>query len=465
LVKILIKTTLLTLCLDPTRRTNQSQSIFSGGGSGSGGARVKKEPNTKRDEDDDLNRSLGIYVKKEVQDGGYISSDEDEVTLGPRKDVDNILEISDDDDAEEGSANRQKERNPPALIPIRISRREHHDRVIGINTEASSAASAKILKQAEKNGGSSTGEAVEAVTRKGKAKIKDIEITEVRRPYKGMWQETDDQEGVVKIKDEPVDEDGAITVPEEVAVGAGDSTQNEALKQPLPSAELGKKSLHKGKGRQRRRLSMRDSTPSLQTEEERQEWARHQFDLGEIRRELSQTDTPTVAAPTTATEDADGDTAMKEGQPQPVDMKADRVYLFQLPPIVPDLLLPTVKKELPDEADPIITATDHTPVKIEDGEAKPILKDPLSTSSEPNLASGRVGKLRVHESGRATLSWGGTSLELCMGMSPHFLQDTVVTRITPPEERVGPGDEGEVLGFGQVRGKFVVTPDWYEIVG
>lgn len=431
------------------------------GGSGSR-PRVKREMHGRYDvEEEQLRRSLGIVVKQEADDGGDISSDDDDPMLGPRKDIDQIeaVDNSDDDGEEEGLADKRKKSNgPPLMLPIRIPRKEHHERVIGINTEASSAASAKILKQAEKKGDSSSLEAIESVTRKGKAKVKDVEITDIRRPYKGMWQDPDSEDGVIRIKDEPVSDDEVITVPESIAIGAGDSTQNEALKQTGSSPEAEKKP-HKGKGRQGGRSSMYDSNPSLQTEEERQEWSRHQFDLSEIRRELGQT----APAPATAAADQDGDTPMEDGEMKPLDIKADRVYLFQFPPIVPDLWATVVKKEPQDEAAPIITAADQTPIKVEDGESKSASN--VSQSSGPTLASGRAGKLRIHESGRATLNWGGTSLELKMGINPHFLQDTVVTRITPENQRVGPGDEGEALGFGQVRGKFVVTPDWYEIVG
>ena len=80
------------------------------------------------------------------------------------------------------------------------------------------------------------------------------------------------------------------------------------------------------------------------------------------------------------------------------------------------------------------------------------------------LASGKVGKLRVHKSGRTTLDWGGTSLELHAGMEASFLQDIVIAKTYPPEERVG-RDAGQAMSFGRVFGKFVVTPDFEEIVG
>ena len=87
-------------------------------------------------------------------------------------------------------------------------------------------------------------------------------------------------------------------------------------------------------------------------------------------------------------------------------------------------------------------------------------------------------------------------MQLGMGTDVQFLQDVLMARFyEPPEEKLedlvgtsgkgkgvkkeGQGDGGgadadgeedkgpggEVMGLGQVRGKFVVTPDWGEIVG
>jgi DNA-directed RNA polymerase III subunit RPC4 len=73
------------------------------------------------------------------------------------------------------------------------------------------------------------------------------------------------------------------------------------------------------------------------------------------------------------------------------------------------------------------------------------------------------------------LDWGGTSLQVGMGTDVQFLQDAVVAKFNDKSDVQGAkGKEeehdetafgGEVMGLGQVRGKFVVTPDWEEIVG
>ena len=77
----------------------------------------------------------------------------------------------------------------------------------------------------------------------------------------------------------------------------------------------------------------------------------------------------------------------------------------------------------------------------------------------------------MYESGRATLSWGGTSFAVAMGTDAHFLQDVVLARMpsgtgqTTGKPGQAPERKGEAMALGQVRGKFVVTPDWSEIIG
>ncbi|KAF2803203.1 uncharacterized protein BDZ99DRAFT_468532 [Mytilinidion resinicola] len=422
----------------------------SGAFSGASGSRayIKNEMKAEDDEDAEMNRALGFTsrIKKEktTQDGGYVSSDDDDGEFGPRLDID-AIDISSGDEAGDLEGKPRESSVPHALMPIRIPRREHQDRVIGINTEASNATSAKVAKQAAEKGASTTDETTESATRKGKAKAKDVEITEVRKPYKGMWQDSDDKDEEVRIKAEPIDDDEQpITAPEAEAAPEG-ADEEAAEKEEPQSPQLDKKSHLKGKGRARRRSGVQDSKPSLQTEEEKQEWQRSQAELEDILVELGQAQ----SAP--RSKDQDADVEMKDVE-QTKDMKEDRVYLFQFPPIIPALVPPAVKKEAQEEPAPIIAETNSTPIKIEE-DAPP---KPASST----LTSGRVGKLRVHQSGKVTLNWGGMSLEIKKGMSTHFLQDTVVTRITPQNERVGPGDEGDALGFGQARGKFVVTPDW-----
>ncbi|KAJ9637815.1 hypothetical protein H2199_007309 [Coniosporium tulheliwenetii] len=439
---------------------------------------IKKEPRVK---DENLEGQLGI--KSEYEDGGYISSDPEEAIEGPRMDVDYINLVSSDEDEED-----EEEAH---LLEKPGSRR------VGINTDATTATSGEInARTTEGAPDTSVEAAARSAVRKGKARAKDVEIVSETRTWKGVYQDEDASTAPdgVRIKDEPIDEPAAITVPEDVAVGGGDATQNEPLKELPSSPEQGKKKILK-----RRKSSFKDHKPILQTDEERAEWKRHETDLQILAEELGNIGIhPTLTAPVAAAQkeqDAQGDTAMAntdqpaaEGEAEAAivpDKRADRVYLFQLPPIVPDLQPApnSVKKEPQSptltrdnamdvdapanassamaDAQPPTTAgasTESKPIKIEDSPLD--FSNPMGPSLKPGLA----GKLRVHRSGRATLDWGGTSLELSMGTDVKFLQDVVVTRLDDEKERVG-REGGESWGLGQVRGKFVVTPDWAEIVG
>jgi len=178
-------------------------------------------------------------------------------------------------------------------------------------------------------------------------------------------------------------------------------------------------------------------------------------------------------------------TSTANGAPPP-DRRTDRVYLFQFPPILPSLAPQTVKPEpqSPTLSKKIPAATSSSSaIDIDATPASTTTTKPAAASAIPESAgqmhspfpSGLVGKLRVHASGRTTLDWGGTSLQVGMGTDVQFLQDAVVAKFNDKSDVQGAkGKEeeqdesaygGEVMGLGQVRGKFVVTPDWEEIVG
>ncbi|KAK7757187.1 hypothetical protein SLS62_000736 [Diatrype stigma] len=142
----------------------------------------------------------------------------------------------------------------------------------------------------------------------------------------------------------------------------------------------------------------------------------------------------------------------KEGDEQSGQNKDGRMYLFQLPPILPPLMKPSGEHEdgnEQQEADPSAPN-----IKKEGGADE---APPLSTLPD----GGRIGKLNVRRSGRVELDWGGTTLHLGMGTETEFLTSAVMleTREHPenPEALTGTG-----YGMGQVMGKFVLTPVWDE---
>lgn len=456
-----------------------------GGGSSSsgGGTRIKSEGGPP-------------YGGFQPEDGGYISSDLDEADEGPRRNIDFIDLVSDDDDA--------TTHNP--MAPIRVNRVEHRER------EKPVAADTNKSKQVLEPVKSATGEyktsgdaavaerpgSPEASRTAGKQRAKEVQVVRSERKWKGAWEDSDDD---LAIKPEPQDEDGAITADPLV------------LKQSA-SPETRRK---KGKTAVRPRHGLPTEAPALQTQEERREWERHHLDLEILRQELGEIVLP--PAPSTADptpKDAQGDTKMtgeteeeqEEGEtqgatslpspqtapPPQTDRRADRVYLFQFPPILPSLSSVPLKNEpaSPTLSRKIPSSTTHQPIDLStsapaaptdnskqtDVKPDPNVPESAGQSHSP-FPAGLVGKLRVHASGRTTLDWGGTALQVGMGTDVQFLQDAVVAKFHDQALDVeggsgGKGKEaevdenrfgGEVMGLGQVRGKFVVTPDWEEIVG
>lgn len=269
----------------------------------------------------------------------------------------------------------------------------------------------------------------------------------MRKPFKGVWQDTDESD--VQVKAEQVSDDEQMPDAEPVGQADGPSETTQKEEPASPTAE------RKPKGR---RKSVAE--PVLQTDEDRAEWARYLDNRKAIRAELGPDETPSV--------DATGDTAMAEGAgpTQKTSVRDNNVYLFQIPPLMPELLEPGVKKE---HADAHIDASAPAPpvkkeavkIKVEEGFSDPSAKP----AQGPRFASGHVGKLRVRQSGRTTLDWGGTSYELTPGNKASFLQEVVSIHVVPEKERVVPEDAGEAVSFGRVKGKFVVTPDWGEMLG
>ena len=393
---------------------------YSGGGGGGGGG--------------------SSSVKRE--DGGVVESSEDEEDQEfPRRDID-LIEISDDEDGADDS-----ERPSRSALPIRITRKEHQEKTLALNTEASAETAAKDTAEATGTSGSkSSGARSGQSSRKGKGKASEVEITSVRKPFKGVWQDTDDSD--VQVKTEHTSDDEQMADAEQVGM---DAEQTEVARKEEPQSPTTER---KAKGR-----TKSIAEPVLQTDEDRAEWSRFLENRKHIRAELGPEDTPAV--------DESGDTAMADGAtqaPKPT-VRDNNVYLFQIPPLMPELQEPGVRKEnsgvVEASASVPTVKKEASKIKVEEGfsdtAAKPV--------QGPRFASGFVGKLRVRQSGRTTLDWGGTSYELAPGNKASFLQEVVSIHVVPEKDRVVPEDAGEAVSFGRVKGKFVVTPDWSEMLG
>lgn len=303
------------------------------------------------------------------------------------------------------------------------------------------------MEQAEAKGQAPTAAVLKQPSSKGKGKAKETTVATSKKPFKGVWQDSDELASPLKTEENSEDENmvnaeqiGIIEQPDQAA----------DLQEPPPDAES------RSRGRIRG-----IAEPVLQTDEDRAEWARFQSNLSHIRAELG----PDVSAEV----DTAGDVNMADAAngARKATVRDNNVYLFQIPPLMPELLSASIKKEPVEEPALIAAAAPAAPgkpevkVKVEEG----VFTDATKAHEAPRFASGLVGKLRVRQSGRTTLDWGGTSYELTPGNKTSFLQEVVSIHIIPEAQRVVPEDGGEATSFGRVKGKFVVVPDWGQMLG
>ncbi|KAL8806313.1 MAG: hypothetical protein Q9200_005093, partial [Gallowayella weberi] len=327
---------------------------------------MKKEPGTKRskakDKDGDVFISGGSVgsrvsarVKKEREDFTRESSDDDILQLEPvgRKiNIEEINLISEDelsDGIEERKGNEMEKSLRLAassfMRPVRIGRHEHEERTIAVNTEASSLTSAELRRRAKARGQAEgslflpgTPDAMKDRTSKGKGKAKDrdVEFVKYERVWQGVYQDDDGENLFVKIKEEPKDDGNAMALddgssPSQTVTQATQAQPETALPPdsaapvtlpgrtaspstaPQPSTKS-KENLRESKALIRRK-------PILQTEEDHQEWLRYKQDVVMIEEHL--------LIPTVASSDPNAEKIRETQQ--------TTVYLFQLPPILPDI--------------------------------------------------------------------------------------------------------------------------------
>nr|POF27592.1 dna-directed rna polymerase iii subunit rpc4 [Quercus suber] len=350
-----------------------------------------------------------------AEDGGYISSDADDDAKDiARRDVDLMGYLEDKSDEEFAG-----------MKPMRLRRHEHKERHLGIHgdslaTDMKTEVSADSAKADEVS---------------GENPDQDFEITKEEQSYHGVYSSSENEEDP-QIKPEPSD--------------------NNILPRVLPHSALPKdppsspESKRKGKELVKNRTDSesKKKKPTFQTADELAEYERVQEDLNVLRNELG-----TTAGST----DRDGDQTMG-GDSATANPRDNKVYLFQFPPVLPDLLPIQVKPDPEGPSGGDAMDIDSHPAEVDDRQP--------ADQRLPNFSSGMVGKLRIHKSGRATLDWGGTPMNLNMGTEVSFLQDIMVVDMPDTkEEGVSAEPEpGVGMSMGQVRGKFVVTPDWDKIL-
>ena len=378
----------------------------------------------------------------EFQNGDYISSDEDEEEKGiQRMNVEHlgIVDLTQED----------PEFDPYA--PVRVPRVAHKERSRGINADGATNQDGSIAVDANDIA------AVQAAAsfsdkKNGKQKPEEVDITGEKEHFQGTYPDSDDDlEPKPHIKPDPDDVDEQRDMSQQALPGSASDMQP---REPPSSPEARMKAKDKVKAStQPSRFAA--ERPDYQTPAELEEWERHQEDLDVLRKELG------MPIPTSA--DANGDATMTDSETE--DRRADKVYLFQFPPVLPPLQPANAKTAgdaqngPPAETNESMQLDNPIPIKHEPStETSP-------TQHQPKFPSGAVGKLKVHASGRVTLDWGGTSLCLGMGTEASFLQDLIVANLSDVGGADGAsGGGGTATSMGSVRGKFVVTPDWEEIL-
>lgn len=389
-------------------------------------------------------------ARQEDAEFADVSSDED-TGQGLRMNIELINLISDaesDEDPiqvrERGMRDRSFTRKTsvkPVFRPVRVDRSDHEVRRVGVNTDASSAISAELRQRSQEKTGDPVdlSGTMDVVNTNAKGKSKEVEFVRNERRWRGVYE--DEEEGHPEIKQEPddiVDVDSAPIAPS--------STNDMEVDQSLEGVGVPvDESTMKPKSR-RRKITFRDLKGILQTEEDRAEWKRHEEEVESMAEEL-------------ANMHSGGADAMEEDY----DFAAPKLYIFQFPALTP-LLNPQSTVETTHLADPEATpipmpgARESKTPAIKTEFEEPVTVKSISAANA-ELPGGRVGKLKVHESGRVTLDWGGTSLELGRGSDADFLQDAIAIPRAGDVEETG----STSWALSQIRGKFVVTPDWEKI--
>ena len=446
-------------------------------------------------------------IKKEDQILTYVSSeDELDPDEGPRVNIEHINLVSDEEIEEDPTHAKGKEREKLvrqpgwSLKPIRIDRKEHVERAIGVNTDASSLTSAELRKRAKARGEAEGSlflpldeapDAVKKTQSKVRAKNKDVEFLRDKRRWKGVYQDDEDEQDGTRVKEEPGDEDGVMNVDvadtptgatgEFTAIAGGVPAKAAAERPPEEPAEEDQSATVKV--RRRRKLAFGDLKPVLQTAEDREEWVRYKEDVIMLGEELGSMDPgPQSSAVMT---DAEGNILMDEDLDEKKDRKEGLVYLFQFPPIVPDLVPQdegsaveeaqrlgepmSAPAELSKETASTGSAKKGTPAINPDGDLSRQGIEKVSNTfmaQDTDVSSGYAGMLTVYESGAVIIEWGDSYLELARGGEGELLQDVITSDVNSKikDQDVGEGCDKSIsssgMSMGQLTGGFVVTPDW-----
>lgn len=395
---------------------------------------------------------------------------EDEDT--PRVDIATINLISDDED---GPSVRFRS---GGMRPVRLDRHEHKPRVTIVNTGPAIKSQADDEDKIEIDEKRSARPTVKQDPTKG-GPGDEIQIKSEPDLTVTFRATTPDPSGEV----EPISPNSRRKVKDRL--GSPEAAIDHDMSGNVPEAKDEKKA--------RRSTKNRDQKPGFQTEEDREEYARHLLDVEVLAKELGgmQGNLNEDKGKGKA-KDAEGDDMMADAT-KPEDHRSGRLYLFQFPPVLPELYNPedgnprdkidltTTEKPKDTDADVEMGGTAPSAKgkgKLKDrvdliGEIPPIKLEeeavPLDKARKEEIQKGRtpyvkeegcIGKLIVRKSGRVELSWGGVNLLVGRGVDAGFLTTGIVVDSLEKGPPGGGAPEGRALSMGQIMGKFVVTPDW-----
>jgi hypothetical protein len=425
-------------------------------------------------------------IKKEDQnDPNYFESaldEEDEKGIDINK-MQYIDLLTDDDSEHEDSASAsvkptRTRRTAWAWNPVRLQRSEHIPRSVAVNTTASSTTSAHIRRKAKEAGidadqvelmaDDGGRPMVKGVKSKGKEPVGKTEP----RKWQGVFPD-EDLDVETKVKQEIDGEaEGLMVDAESAPVIASDPKTKTADTTTKPAHEDGI-TTDIIKPKKRRTPVSLFSQPILRTPEDHAEWARYQDDMMAIVEELgpSKPELPV---------DQDGNATVTATEMIP-DRRRDLVYLFQLPPALPNLITSEEVTALATEKQQAAKAQQEASEKAEevrkDSKGKKASAKPRENRSDadakveednkdfaqkramgprPDINAtveedfqGHVGTLTVYESGTTVLDWGGIEFELGRGIGTMLQEVTIVDHAA-----------ATVSSMGQVAGSFVVRPSW-----
>ena len=394
------------------------------------------------------------------------------------------------------------------LTPVRLLRQQHINRAAGVSIEASSATAAQIRQKAREAGirasdvaviASEGSAAPKSRVTKYKGKQKEVEFVADGRKWQGVYSDDDKDEPKIKKEDEDLNE---IEMTDAPTIAAADPTTQAAdpateppapqapvpetpvpeVEMPPPDKPARKPGRTASKSKKRAKSLHEFKKPVLQTPEDYAEWKRYKEDMAALAEELKQTDI-----------DKDGDISMADDDgEEPRDRRENLVYLFQLPPCMPNLITPAQSKKLSEaqtregaevieqgagpgtEPNSAMNFQQQNSTHAESSSSAQVHSHSeqggikREGSKDSHLAAnigprrelnntveddfeGRVGTLTVYESGETSLDWGGVEFELRKGVG-ELLQEVLVLEPEGQEDR-------KAYAMSEVSAMFVITPN------